>query len=114
MSRPEIRRGRFRYSLAVRASERAAVPRAVPCRAAIPPDEAGTQYVGLDEVIPTASPAYLHNVYGEFVESSCQQDQFLRGRAEPETAPRCSPKTHDTNVNCSLRQIGHMTELCFP
>lgn len=30
-------------------------------------------------MIPTASPAYLHNVYGEFVESCCQQDQFLRG-----------------------------------
>ncbi len=35
-------------------------------------------------------------------------------RAEPDTAPRWSPKTHDTNVSCSLRQIGHITELGFP
>ncbi|CFS31193.1 Uncharacterised protein [Mycobacterium tuberculosis] len=35
-------------------------------------------------------------------------------RADPDTAPRCSPNTHDTSVSCSLRQIGQMTRLGFP
>ena len=35
-------------------------------------------------------------------------------RADPDTAPRWSPNTQDTSVNCSLRQIGHITELGFP
>ena len=35
-------------------------------------------------------------------------------RADPDTAPRWSPKTHDTRVSCSFRQMGHVTALSFP
>lgn len=31
-------------------------------------------------------------------------------RAEPDTCPSLSPKTHDTKVTCSFRQIGHSVD----
>ena len=35
-------------------------------------------------------------------------------RADPDTCPSLSPKTQDTMVTCSFRQIGHRTELGRP
>ena len=68
--------GALRYSLAVRAPLRAVrVPRVL--RAGRRARRA--EHVRLDQVIPTAGPAYLHHMYCELVESGRQQHQFLGG-----------------------------------
>lgn len=51
-------------------------------------------------------------VNSSFVSASRTISSSLR--AEPDTVPKRSPKTQDTRVSCSLRQIGHTTELGRP
>jgi hypothetical protein len=36
-----------------------------------------TEHIRLDQMVPTAGPAYLHHVYCELVEAGRQQDQLL-------------------------------------
>ena len=53
-------------------------------------------------------------MHRELVERAASITNSSVLRADPDTAPRWSPNTHDTSVSCSLRQIGHITELGLP
>ena len=88
-------RGALRYSLAVRAPERA-----VGCLGALGSlgGHGRAQHVGLDQMIPTARPTHLDDVDLELGEARGQQHQFLGAAGRPGGGARGDRRTPTTRA----------------